>query len=62
MNWLPFEAIDFRTGEAIQDYWTNFCRTGNPNGANLPDWPAFDAVDSRRWSAPTKETLPPGRT
>ncbi len=22
-----------------QSYWTNFAKTGNPNGANLPQWP-----------------------
>jgi para-nitrobenzyl esterase len=24
-------------------YWTNFAKTGNPNGAALPEWPAFAA-------------------
>jgi para-nitrobenzyl esterase len=24
----------------VQNYWTNFAKTGNPNGADLPQWPA----------------------
>ena len=41
-SWLPFEPIDHQLSEILQSYWTNFAKTGNPNGANLPGWREFD--------------------
>jgi para-nitrobenzyl esterase len=38
--WTP---SDHAVSEQIQAYWTNFARTGNPNGLGLPQWPSYSA-------------------
>jgi para-nitrobenzyl esterase len=32
---------DRSLSELLQGYWTNFARSGDPNGAGLPHWPRF---------------------
>lgn len=34
-------ASDIAISQAMGTYWTNFTKYGNPNGDNLPKWPAF---------------------
>lgn len=38
-NWLPTDETDLALTEVMMAYWTNFARTGNPNGDELPNWP-----------------------
>lgn len=39
----PWTDEDRRIADIMSSYWANIVKTGNPNGAGLPAWPAYDA-------------------
>jgi para-nitrobenzyl esterase len=40
--WRP---EDRKLSEQMMGYWTNFAKTGDPNGPGLPEWPKYSAQD-----------------
>jgi para-nitrobenzyl esterase len=40
----PFTQADRNVSNKLQRYWSNFAKTGNPNGAGLKTWPEFNAA------------------
>jgi para-nitrobenzyl esterase len=39
---VPPTAQDLEVSRVAQSYWVNFAKTGDPNGAGLPNWPRTD--------------------
>jgi len=35
-------AVDEAMSEMMRTYWTNFAKTGDPNGPGLPNWPVYN--------------------
>ncbi len=39
----PWEDIDRSIADVMSSFWTNFAKTGNPNGNKLPTWQPFSS-------------------
>lgn len=40
---VTWEPADRALSDLMMSYWSNFAKTGNPNGAGLPTWPRYES-------------------
>jgi para-nitrobenzyl esterase len=43
----PWTSVDWKLSETMSSYWSNFAKTGDPNGPGVPQWSRY-AADRHR--------------
>ncbi|GAB3641193.1 carboxylesterase/lipase family protein [Spirosoma arcticum] len=43
----PLESVDTELARNMSSYWINFAKSGDPNGQQLPQWPAYSGKDKQ---------------
>jgi para-nitrobenzyl esterase len=38
---ITWQPVDWKLSDTMEAYWTNFAKTGNPNGGGVPEWPRY---------------------
>ena len=44
---FAYNESDYSLADTMLSYWSNFAKTGNPNGSNLPTWNTFDPSEKK---------------
>jgi para-nitrobenzyl esterase len=56
-----FGETDYKLADLIEKYWTNFARTGNPNGSGLATWHEYDGSEAYISFAEDGQVVPNSR-